>query len=143
MYHYTESGLDNVWLVNGYHVEEIDGEEYVSFEDLDELHQAIGKTLVEKPTLTGAELRFLRKELGISQRMLGSLLGSSEQSVSLWERGSNVPESEGRLLKAYYTAKLGKDSNVAEFLERLIDLDRKECERLIFQDTDDGWRVAA
>lgn len=143
MYHYTECGLDNVWLVNGFHVEVIDGEEYVSFEDADELHRVIGRSLVEKPNLTGAEVRFLRKELGMPQRVLAQFLGTSEQTLSLWERGAAVPDGEGRLLKALYLEKLDGNVKIAELLERIIDLDRKEEERLVFQDTECGWKMAA
>ena len=39
MYHYTECGLQNVWLTNGYDVCEVDGEKAVSISDVDELHE--------------------------------------------------------------------------------------------------------
>lgn len=143
MYHYTECGLDNVWLVNGYHIEEIDGESFVSFESADELHRVIGKSLAEKASLAGSEVRFLRKELGMSQRMLADFLGSSEQTVSLWERGANVPDSEARLLKVLYVEKVDGNVKVSELLECLIELDHKEQERLVFQDTGAGWKMAA
>jgi len=143
MYHYTESGLDNVWLVNGYNVEVIDGEEYVSFEDADQLHQVIGRSLAEKPSFIGAEVRFLRKELGMSQRVLADFLGVSEQTVSLWERGSNVPDAEARLLKALYLSHVDGNVQVGNLLERIIELDRKEQERFVFQDTECGWKMAA
>lgn len=143
MYHYTECGLDNVWLVNGYSIEEIDGEEFVSFVDADELHAAIGRCLAEKATLTSAELRFLRKEIGMSQRALALFLGTTEQTVSLWERGANVPDGEARLLKALYLEKIDGNVKIAELLERLTELDSKVQEKLIFQDTDSGWRMAA
>lgn len=143
MYHYTECGLKNVWLVNGYNVEEIDSEEFVSFEDADELHQAIGRSLAEKPTLNGAEVRFLRKELGMSQRMLADFLGATEQTISLWERGANVPDGEARLLLALYLERVDGNVRLVELLERLIELDRKEQERLVFEDTAAGWKKAA
>ncbi|ALM84123.1 DNA-binding transcriptional regulator [Bordetella sp. N] len=143
MYHYTECGLDNVWLVNGYHVEKIDGEEYVSFEDADELHGVIGRSLAEKPTLTGAEVRFLRKEIGMSQRLLAQFLGTTEQTVSLWERGANVPDSEARLMKAVYLEKVDGNVSVVDLLQHLIELDRKDSEKLVFEDTEEGWKIAA
>jgi DNA-binding transcriptional regulator YiaG len=143
MYHYIECGLDNVWLVNGFHIEKIDGEEFVSFEDADELHQAIGRSLAEKPALTGAEVRFLRKELGMSQRILADVLGTTEQTVSLWERGSKVPDGEARLLKTIYLERVDGNVKVLELIERLIELDKKEGEKMIFQDTADGWKIAA
>src|SRR3546814_6244956 len=67
MYHYTESGLRNVWLANGYKIRNVGGEEAVAIHDVDELHRTIGRNLARKSRLTGAELRFLRKEMGLSQ----------------------------------------------------------------------------
>ena len=46
MYHYTESGLSNVYLKNGFTVEEVDGESYSSIDDIDGLHQAIAEIVV-------------------------------------------------------------------------------------------------
>ena len=37
MYHYRESGLDNVWLVNGYKKHKTSAGPAVSFEDVDAL----------------------------------------------------------------------------------------------------------
>jgi len=143
MYHYTECGLDNVWLVNGYHVEEIDGEEFVSFEDAEELHKTIGRSLANKRALNGVELRFLRKALGFSQRGLAELLGTTEQSVSLWERGAKVPTGEARLLKVLYLESVDGNIDVRETIARLVELDEKENEKLVFKDTAEGWKLAA
>lgn len=52
--------------------------------DADQLHQVIGRALIRKSHLTGSDLRFLRKELGLSQTRLAQIVGPSEQSVSLW-----------------------------------------------------------
>jgi hypothetical protein len=41
MYHYTECGLKNVWLTNGYQVCEFDGEKAVSITDAEQLHEVI------------------------------------------------------------------------------------------------------
>ncbi|MBM3451491.1 MAG: helix-turn-helix domain-containing protein, partial [Armatimonadetes bacterium] len=46
--------------------------------------------------LTGAELRFLRRELNLSQRRLAELLGVEEQTVSLWELRGMVTAQERR-----------------------------------------------
>lgn len=46
MYHYTESGLSNVYLKNGVTVEVVDGEEYTSIDDMNGLHSAIAQTIV-------------------------------------------------------------------------------------------------
>ena len=93
--------------------------------------------------MTGKEVCYLRKELGMSQRLLAELLGTTEQTVSLWERGANVPDGEARLLKALYLEKVDGDIRVSKLLQRLVDLDRKEQERLVFEDTEAGWKAAA
>ena len=69
MYHYTESGLSNVYLKNGVTVEVVDGEEYTSIDDMNGLHSAIAQTIVNtnKP-LAHDEFKFLRVELNVSQK---------------------------------------------------------------------------
>jgi len=44
--HYTMSGLDDVYLFNGFEIVTIDSEEYVTVHDLDGLWKAIGLHLV-------------------------------------------------------------------------------------------------
>jgi hypothetical protein len=62
--HYTACGLDNVYLRNGFKRETIDGEEYVSIEDLDGLWKAIGLHLVTtRKALTPKEIKFLRQQM--------------------------------------------------------------------------------
>ena len=61
-YHYTESGLTNVWLANGYTVRKTKYGEGVSIQDADGLHRALARVLSNKARLTGTEVRFLRKE---------------------------------------------------------------------------------
>lgn len=50
MYHYTESGLQNVYLVNGFTVETFDGEEYTSIDDMNGLHKTIAAAIIDSPT---------------------------------------------------------------------------------------------
>ena len=91
-----------MWLTNGYQVCEFDGEKAVSITDAEQLHEVIGRTLAAKSTLSAAEIRFLRKELGLSQKRLADLLGSTEQTVSLWERRGRIPKGYDRLIRLLY-----------------------------------------
>jgi putative transcriptional regulator len=77
-YRYTESGLTNVWLANGYAIRKTKYGEGVSVQNVVGLHRALARALSNKPRLTGTEVRFLRKEMGHSQRGLGELLGVSD-----------------------------------------------------------------
>ncbi|MDP4910199.1 MAG: helix-turn-helix domain-containing protein [Burkholderiaceae bacterium] len=143
MYHYTECGLQNVWLTNGYDVCEVDGEKAVSISDVDELHELIGRSVAAKSNLNATEIRFLRKEIGLSQKRLADLLGSTEQTVSLWERRGRMPKGYDRLVRLLYLEKIDGNVKVQEIINRLIELDFRQSEKLVFSDTRTGWRLAA
>ena len=143
MYHYTESGLQNIWLANGYRVREVENGAAVAIADADQLHTAIGRTIAEKGYMTGSELRFLRKELDFSQARFAMLVGSSEESVSLWERRGRVPKSACRIMQALYLEAIDGNVKIRELIERLANMDREAKDRLVFEDTEQGWREAA
>lgn len=143
MYHYTESGLQNVWLTNGYNVKKTTSGNAVAIVDADGLHKAIGRAIACKPYMTGAELRYLRKELDLSQSRFGNLVGVSEESVSLWERRGRVPKSASRLIQAVYLETIDGNVRLKELIELLAEMDRTHQDKLIFEDTKMGWREAA
>lgn len=145
MYHYTECGLPNVWLVNGFMPHATPYGEAMIIENVDGLHRAIGLYLVNrKPHLTGAEFRYLRKELGLSQsRLATTYFGNDAQSVALWEKRSRVPKWADRFLRAMYREHAEGNAQIQELVTRLNELDRREHERQVFEDTAEGWRAAA
>lgn len=110
MYHYVESGLPNVWLSNGFVVKETAYGESVAITDVKGLHDVIGKSIAEKPAaLTGAEFRFLRKELGLSQERLADIVGLTSQAVAIWEKTDKIPTVNDRYLRGLYLeAKTGE-----------------------------------
>ncbi len=89
-YHYTECGLNNIYLLNGYKFIQTSRGKAVSIHDLDGLHKAIGLFLVSsKKELSGEQLRFLRKELLKSPTALAKLLGVSLATIQRWEKGGD------------------------------------------------------
>jgi DNA-binding transcriptional regulator YiaG len=87
-YHYKECGLDNIYLMNGYLIEDVDGEEYVSVDSVDELWKAIGLNLVtSQKILSPKEVRFLRSQMEKTQSEVASLLRVDDQTVARWEKG--------------------------------------------------------
>jgi putative transcriptional regulator len=71
-YHYTESGLDNIYLVGGVAHHKTPYGEGVSIVNTEGLHKAIGLWLIDLPKpLIGTELRFLRLEMELTQGDLG------------------------------------------------------------------------
>lgn len=142
-YHYTESGLRNVWLVGGFDVVETNYGKGVAIRDLEGLHRVIGQALARKPWLTGAELRFLRKEMGMSQRSLGEILGTSDQAIAKWEKTGRVPRTADRMIRLIYLEQVGGNVPIRSTIERINAADNAEYERLTAEQIDSGWRLAA
>jgi DNA-binding XRE family transcriptional regulator len=145
MYHYRECGLNNVYLNNGYTLT-IDPEygKCISFVDLTGLHRAIAMNLVQhKPRLSGAELRFLRKEMGLSQHALADLLGNNEQAVARWEKTGKVPKWADRFTRIFVKDHYGEQYGVRKLIERVRELDNVRAGRLLLEANGDHWRVAA
>lgn len=132
MYHYIESGLKNIWLTSGYEVKKTPYGEAVSIQDVEGLHRLIGTIIAKRPKLTGPELRFLRKEMGMSQNALADFIGISDQNISLWERRGRIPQAADRIIKLVYLETVSKNGNVKikETIERLNELDAKAFEKL-------------
>ena len=144
MYHYTESGLRNIWLMNGYVVKRTPYGETISIRDLEGLHRYVGSVIARQPGLSGPELRFLRKELGMSQRELAEFVGTSEQNVSLWERRGRIPQAADRIVKLAYLEMIKKDGKIRikETIEFLNQLETKPIHTLKLEKAR-AWKKAA
>ena len=140
-YHYTESGLMNVWLANGYTVRKTKYGEGVSIHDADGLQRAIAHALTNKPHLTGTEVRFLRKEMGLSQRGLGELLGVTDQAVALWEKKGRLPKTADRLLRLIYVEHDNGNAPIRATIQRINDIDQQSYEQIIAEETKGGWKT--
>jgi putative transcriptional regulator len=145
MYHYTESGLSNIYLSNGYNVEMIDGEEYTSVDDMNGLHKAIAKGIVEsKGSLTNAEFKFLRVELNISQKALGEKFDVSAQTIARYEKKTKIPRVTDVALRSLYMESQNKNNPVSYFLDLLADTEAREAaEEIIMEEVDEHWKIAA
>lgn len=142
-YHYTECGLDDVYLLSGYEPTKTAYGEGVSICHIDELHKAIGHYLVtHKKVLSGKELRFLRKEMDLTQAELGLLVGLSDQQVARWEKDQyEIPSAADYLLRHFYLDHIKEESSVRHLIETLKDMDaRGSDEPCVFEDTNHGWK---
>jgi len=91
-YHYTESGLDYVWLIGilQYRCEKC-GESSVEIPRINRLHLLIGSTIVrKKELLTGSEVRFLRKEIDMKSKDIAAALSIEPETYSRWENGKQA-----------------------------------------------------
>ncbi len=115
-YQYTECGLDNVWLRNGYRKVEREGKTVVLIEDEFGLHRAIGKRVCQQKFINGDEFKFLRREMKMSQDRLGAVLGVSENMVYLWEKRSAIPRQAIATVKAMYLEYIQESYQITKLL---------------------------
>lgn len=140
MYHYTECGLPNVWLANGYIEKATPYGKTVAVHDADALLQLLAAQLAcKKGGLAPKELRFMRTLLGLSQEALGNLLGVSEQSVSLWERNSRIPKSADGIVRLLVVEKLNSNATVSEIIDRINTVDRLVNQKIVVTEKRKKW----
>lgn len=145
MYHYIESGLKYIWLINGFQQVTLDGEMYTSIDDMHGLHQLIGKTLAVQPNqLRNDEIRFLRTEINMSQKSLGTLLGVDVQTVARWEKGqTRIPRTADVTLRALYLEFINEESKIGELLHMLTEVEiAGEREKKVFAEKENVWQRA-
>lgn len=146
MLHYISCGLKNIWLRNGYTTIKTEYGNATSIHDMHGLHKAIGLFLVNNiPKFVGAELRFLRKELDLSQVNLANLLGVSESSIRSWENDrAKAPAPAENLLRVLYQEKVNGHKDINDLLERISQLNRDtHSNKIWLEETNSGWGKAA
>ena len=111
-YKYDESGLPGISLEN-VEVRRCHGcgEREVSIPDMEGLHRAMAKFIIEKkPSLTGSEIRFLREFLDLSAVDLAKQMGIDPATLSRWENdGQNPASTADRLLRMMVASTAGFD----------------------------------
>jgi DNA-binding transcriptional regulator YiaG len=133
-YHYVESGLDNIFLLNGVSEEKTDYGPMVHVENINGLHRAIGLHIVEKPEpMTGRELRFLRKQMSMTQSELAAHLGVTDQTVANYEKGKTEFGPADGWMRIHYLlsilpeeTRLGVIRAVTEAHKKLPDVPRRQ-----------------
>lgn len=123
-YAYKESGLDHITL-EGIQLVHCDacGNEDPIIPAIDTLHAILAEALISKPArLEGKELRFLRKELGLSARQFAKILHVDHTTISKWENGNDPigPQSD-LLVRALLTAK--KEGSLDPLVAKLSGMD--------------------
>lgn len=143
MYHYIESGLDNIWLRNGYVEENTPYGPTVAFKDILGLHESISLAIVEQAgRLGGAEIRFLRHQMEMSQVSLAELIGVTSQSIALWEKSKAIITTPSdKLLRLIVK---GHYSGQVTVRRAIVALNRRDQDdhaaRLVFQESDKKWK---
>ena len=144
MYHYTDGGLRNVWLVNGYEIRKTPYGNGVAFHNLDGLTQSICTALTRKAApLTGAEFRYIRSAgMLLSQSALGKLMGIDGQSVARWEKTSKVPRWADKLVRLLYVAQAEGNEPIARAVERIRTVERLVKQKILVKESRGRWRTS-
>ncbi len=142
MYHYTDGGLRNVWLANGYEIKKTPFGEGVAFHNLDGLTESICIALTNKAgVLTGSEFRYIRSAgMLLSQPALGKLMGIDGQSVARWEKTSKVPRWADKLVRLLYTAQADGNEPIAKAVERIKTVERLVKQRIVVKESRGQWK---
>lgn len=142
MYHYTDGGLRNVWLANGYEIKKTPFGEGVAFHNLDGLTESICIALTNKAgVLTGSEFRYIRSAgMLLSQPALGKLMGIDGQSVARWEKTSKVPRWADKLVRLFYTAQAEGNEPIAKAVERIKTVERLVKQRIVVKESRGQWK---
>ena len=143
MYHYTQCGLEGIYLKNGYTRTDSPSGEGIAIHDLDGLHRAIARGLINKESpLTPAEFRFLRIEMDLSQRALGKFMDKSDQIIAKWEKATQpIPVLADKAIRDLYADAMNENP-VSGLLQKLAELDRETHETTIaLEETETGWEV--
>ncbi|RZI93156.1 MAG: hypothetical protein EOP78_11800 [Variovorax sp.] len=141
MYHYTDGGLRNVWLANGYEIRKTAHGDAVAFKDIDGLTKAICMALASKAgTLTGAEFRYVRSAgMLLSQPALGKLIGADGQSVARWEKTGKVPRWADKLIRLLFAACNDGNEPISKAIERVKTVERLVKQRIVVKATNGHW----
>ncbi len=88
-YHYTESGLDDVYVDGVTTFECVScGARSTRFVAIEKLHTAIADAIVARPDrLEAKEIKFLRKHLGYSNKDFAKRMGVTPETSSRWTSG--------------------------------------------------------
>ena len=145
MYHYTDGGLRNVWLRNGYEMHDTAYGKAASFQDGDGLIRAVCLALTRKVgRLTGVEFRYIRSSgFLMSQPSLAKLLGVDGQTVARWEKSGQVPKWADKLVRLLYTAHADGDETIQSVVARINDVDRLVNQNITLEATSEGWEAVA
>jgi DNA-binding transcriptional regulator YiaG len=121
--HYRESGLDNVYLANGWRWEETPIGRFLEIKDDRALFVALARHIIEQPHLPrGKQLRYLRVYLDLNQAELGQLLGLSDQQVARWEKEtSRIEPAVLRLFSLLVRERIGEKVAVEADLKAAAD----------------------
>jgi transcriptional regulator with XRE-family HTH domain len=148
-FHFTDCGLDNVYLVGVKYFTHPDGRIVAEIPALKQLMCVIARDLVlSRSDLSGSEVRFLRKRLGKKATEYSRLLGLEPETLSRIENGkqpiSSATQKLARLSYAILSEEPGLHDHARVFLQSMLDELQPAKEKLVLEIRGNNeWREAA
>jgi DNA-binding transcriptional regulator YiaG len=147
LFHYTQCGLDNIWLANGVHREETPYGAGFRIEHASELHDAIATSIInDAHPMRGQEARFLRVALNLSQEGMAKALGVDRATVIRWERAREKPLAvmQDIAIRTTYAARAEDEEFLVGVIKELQETDEAEhgeAFRAVFEANNAGWHL--
>jgi len=137
-YHDLTCGLDYVYLLGGYYIWQTPHGESISFEG--GLARELGRYVARRRrNLRGQEVRYLRKEMELTQVELGRLLFLSYQQVARWEKDiCTIPGPADMLLRSLYLQHIGERVDIRTLSESIEELPDEDPSTVSFRYRN-GW----
>lgn len=129
-FHFVDSGLENVFLVGIRYFKDEDGTTTAEIPAAKQLMRLLARNLLfSSGTLTGKEIRFLRKRLGMKAGDFAKVLGLEAETLSRIENEKqSLSEQVDKLTRMSYLL-LCHDPALAEDAKRLMDLVQSAVEK--------------
>lgn len=128
-YHYTQCGLDYIYLMDGYTIHETECGEGISIENMKELYNFIADEIVSFPVcFRGQEVRFIRSVLDLTQHQIAKILGVTRDTIAKYEKERNkvIPKTQDGLLRYIY-----RDMTGSQKLKQILDIiNERDCEEV-------------
>lgn len=143
MLHYTDGGLKNVWLQNGFEVRKTPYGKGIAIHDIDGLIKVICLALINKSSaLTGVEFRYLRSGgMILSQAGLAKMMGIDAQTVARWEKHGRVPKWADKMLRVLYSDHADGNQTIRSVITRISTVERLIHQKIVVREVrNKGWR---
>ena len=147
-FHFTDSGLPNIYLVGIKYFVCDCGEIVAEIPAVKQLMQLIARDLVTSPTdLSGAEIKFLRKRLGKKASDFSQYLGVTPETLSRVENGKQSASRQIQKLARLAYCLLSEDASLGECAKSILQsileeiTKRRKKQKMILQiDVNQEWR---
>ena len=135
------AGLQNVWLANGFSTKDSLYGIVEIINDVPGLTRAISLALAGKiGRLSGAEFRYLRLHLRLSQKSLAQCFGNTEQRLRFWGKTGRVPLWADKHVRILWKAQEAGNESVKNVVGRINLIDQLVNQKIVVEETKRGWK---